>query len=1000
MAVRFNAVDEHYTAITGVPSEAFTITFWAKLSADSNDFQSLANIDNGSTDQTIIVQTNNDGTTLGLYTTQSNFVSLSPMTVGTWYKVALTKNGSIGIIYSALGTESTLISDDAVVSTQTLTRLRIGMSAYSGEWLNGCMTAFKMWDAVLTEQEIEQELVQYEPLRTTNLVRYHPFHVAETTDHSGNGYTLLGGTGASTEPGPTELINAINKNSTDSFTVTEQSTVESDQNIDSSDSFTVDDQASVFSEISNLTVRSLKTYEFDVPRSTSSFQISNGDDAVEGEFLVALIPWTYDNDGQNAFVTMPGWDLAASANALGNSSSPNANIFTRIATNNEPSSYTVNKWSSGGTTTSDFACQIIAFTSANPASPFISDITFSTSNVGSSSTVPAITPDGQPYMAVWAIFDQWYNTQKSSDFTWSPTPIKLSQIVGIYTMSSTAYEYLTDDSPTGTRSVSISPYQNTNRQSLVVSFGIRQASSAVFVDKSSTDVFTFSEALSDTIIREDSFTFIENATVVQDKVTTDREDFIFTDTSEIQKSFDIFSSDQFTLFNLVGDRDIDTSDLFTYHGESSGELDLTTTDSFIFTDTANLVGDEPGNVNLYDVVTYPLPRKTLPFRLIAQNIFTKQFIHWDLPVDDATIRRTISGPTIITAAINTENQSLQSLDPPLEPNATWIHVEEDGVILASGILLPFGDDNSAKTRTIEAEGPSTYPHWITYQGEPFYGVQVDPADMVRKIWEHVQSYEDGDLGVQVSNTKTPVLIGTEPENVDFETGEGEDVAFIAGPYMLNFWAVKNCGTEIANLCKETPIEYREHSQWNPTKTDVIHRIELGYPRIGGQRIELGFREGENFYNLIPEYPENKDTYASEVIVVGAGDGPDAIREITYGRTFPPRLRKTHVLQNEDITSHERAKAMSQFEFRRRRLTHYEIKSITIDTTHPNARYGTYHEGDDILVEGYIQYIGKIADLHRIVSHTYNPRHKTATLELKPSESFAYGALKVDPLGPE
>lgn len=385
-----------------------------------------------------------------------------------------------------------------------------------------------------------------------------------------------------------------------------------------------------------------------------------------------------------------------------------------------------------------------------------------------------------------------------------------------------------------------------------------------------------------------------------------------------------------------------------------------------------------------------------PPRLIAQDIFSKKFIHMDLPVDDLQIKKTISGPQVLSAKFSTELKSVRDLSPALEPYRTRIHYEEDGQILASGLLMPFGDDNEGKTRSIEAEGNSSYPHNRYYEGEQFQGVQVDPADMFRKLWDYVQSDAAGNISVNVSSTTTPVRIGTEPRNVEFETGEGEQVSFIAGPYALNFWTVTNCGDEIDKLCKETPMEYVERSQWNTTKTDVLHFIDIGYPRVGRRRPDLGFREGENFFKLIPSYSENKDIYASHVIVVGAGDGPDAVREMTSGVSVPPRLRRDVVIQNEDITNRERALAISRFEFRRRYLSKYEIQSITIDTTHPNAHFGTFQEGDDILVEGTVQYIGKISDLHRIVSYTYAPIQKVAVLELKPSESFDYGAaLKVE-----
>lgn len=451
----------------------------------------------------------------------------------------------------------------------------------------------------------------------------------------------------------------------------------------------------------------------------------------------------------------------------------------------------------------------------------------------------------------------------------------------------------------------------------------------------------------------------------------------------------ISSQDLLGLTETTTDRTFTLDDTLTLDDPFFNNAEQFSSDSMTITDQSNLFFKKP--TAGFDLVDHPEKDDEL-IRVIAQDIFTKQFLHWDLPITDLQIKYTISGPQVISGKFETEIQHIRDIG--LEPERVRIHVEEDGEIRASGILMPFSDDNKGKIRTIEAEGNSTYPHWIVYQGPAYQGIQVDPADMIRKLWNHVQSYTDSNLGVQVSSTTTPVRIGTEPQNVEFETGAGEQVSFVAGPYALNFWTVTNCGDEIRKLCQETPIEYLERSSWNAGKTDVLHYIDLGYPRVGRRRTDLSFREGENMYDLIPTYAENKDNRASVVIVVGAGDGEDAIREMTSGYSDPRRLRKTRVIQNEDITSRARALTLSQFEFRRTNLSRYEIKSISIDTSHDNAPWGSFQCGDDILVEGTVPYIGKIADLHRIVSYTYNPRNKVAVLDLLPSESFDYGALKV------
>lgn len=99
--------------------------------------------------------------------------------------------------------ELVLTSDSDTLGTVTgLTQLRIGESVFGAEWWRGRVANFKVWNAALTQAEIENELAQYVPHRTANLLRWHPFLIAETTDYSGADRTLTGGTGATTEDGP------------------------------------------------------------------------------------------------------------------------------------------------------------------------------------------------------------------------------------------------------------------------------------------------------------------------------------------------------------------------------------------------------------------------------------------------------------------------------------------------------------------------------------------------------------------------------------------------------------------------------------------------------------------------------------------------------------------------------------------------------------------------------------------------------------------------------
>src|SRR5690606_3171162 len=112
------------------------------------------------------------------------------------------KNGDTATVYRSTGTGTISSTNHSVSNALNAATLRIGQSPWGGEWLNGRMAAVKIWTAALSANEIQAERDYTSPLQTANLRAWYPFEVAETTDHSGNGETLSGGSSPSTEPGP------------------------------------------------------------------------------------------------------------------------------------------------------------------------------------------------------------------------------------------------------------------------------------------------------------------------------------------------------------------------------------------------------------------------------------------------------------------------------------------------------------------------------------------------------------------------------------------------------------------------------------------------------------------------------------------------------------------------------------------------------------------------------------------------------------------------------
>lgn len=391
----------------------------------------------------------------------------------------------------------------------------------------------------------------------------------------------------------------------------------------------------------------------------------------------------------------------------------------------------------------------------------------------------------------------------------------------------------------------------------------------------------------------------------------------------------------------------------------------------------------------------PIP----PPRFIVQSILSGEFLSWDLELSEPDVTLALSGPTAITGTLQPEDPATRELllSGGFEPWACWIHLEIDGEIRASGILQPYQADG--EVLSIEAAGVSTYPHGIPYLQE-LSGIQIDPADVIRAIWEHLQSYPDAKLGVTVLGS-TPVKLGTpehtEPE-IDPETGQvkldddGHPVyrTVEEAPYELLWWDGTDCGSEIDSLVSQGAFDYVERCAWSDeSKTSVKHWIEIGYPRVGCRYVDGSgprFASGENVYNIIP-VEEVDDLYASQVLAFGAGEGSEQV--VGYaGRPLTRRLRRVAIVQDKTITDPARATAAAASELERRQGL-IDVTDMEVDARHPNAVFGSYQVGDDVLIDVDVAWFGRLRQYERILSITYDPNGESVRLELRRASAFRY-----------
>lgn len=202
MAVRFNADGQDYTRSISGTGSGWSAAGWFKISTDRNTNTTFLGFD--ASGDYLLLRTASNGTTIGIYANDGTHRATRSLTAGTWYFLGLsTSNGSSGTLVSRSASDTSFTVASWTGFPVTPTTLRIGESHFGSEWLNGCVAALKIWTgAVLTQAELEQEAWTYQPNRTADLFGWYPFVRAETTDYSGNGNTLSGGSGASTEDGP------------------------------------------------------------------------------------------------------------------------------------------------------------------------------------------------------------------------------------------------------------------------------------------------------------------------------------------------------------------------------------------------------------------------------------------------------------------------------------------------------------------------------------------------------------------------------------------------------------------------------------------------------------------------------------------------------------------------------------------------------------------------------------------------------------------------------
>lgn len=372
-------------------------------------------------------------------------------------------------------------------------------------------------------------------------------------------------------------------------------------------------------------------------------------------------------------------------------------------------------------------------------------------------------------------------------------------------------------------------------------------------------------------------------------------------------------------------------------------------------------------------------------KLIVEQAVTHQILTRDLvTVEPPEVVRTLSGPSTIKFQVSPDEPSMADIDFKAYGYIVYAEVLKDNGqrwIVAGGIVQPVEIDRETGLVTVEAKGWSNYPDKIPWL-QNWNPIAVDPFEVIHRIWNHVQSYPSGNLGVTVQPASSGTLL------LPGFYFDGSEFVLDFFAYFVRMEDYRDCLEEIVSLCRDVPIDYFENMTWNAGRTAIDKTLQLAYPRGGTQLTNIMFRQRENVLAMTPAQEMDMD-YVSDVIV--RSWFPGKMIQASISNADPYRYRQ--VVKEEDalINSRERAMAWMGRKLARRQVpSHWS--SITVDMHHPNAPFGSYDVGDDILVSGEMPMKGRRSEWHRIMTIQPSDVQGMVTMTIKHVDAFNYDPI--------
>lgn len=147
---------------------------------------------------------------------------------------------------------------------------------------------------------------------------------------------------------------------------------------------------------------------------------------------------------------------------------------------------------------------------------------------------------------------------------------------------------------------------------------------------------------------------------------------------------------------------------------------------------------------------------TWQFRLM--DLPSRTWLAHEVQLLEAKVSETVNGPASISGKLPLAVKGQY----PIKDRGSLIVAQygnRQPIVCIADSLGTDGDDLK-----VSAGGFSMYPKDQPWTAVPFSSTSVDPTDIVRMIWQHLQSFPAGNLGVQVATTKSSVRLGTPERN--------------------------------------------------------------------------------------------------------------------------------------------------------------------------------------------------------------------------------------------